>query len=136
MSIIPLTLEISIQAMLLKICLFPMDFYMLHLALTNIVVNGCKYSNGEPVYVALGASDTHVLIIIKDSGIGIPKNEMPYIYDPYFRASNTTDFAGYGIGLPLSRNIVLLHEGTIKVSSVENEGTTVKINIPIWNQPL
>ncbi|AYN66509.1 sensor histidine kinase [Euzebyella marina] len=112
------------------------NFHLLHLALTNIVVNGCKYSNGEPVYVALGASDTHVLIIIKDSGIGIPKNEMPYIYDPYFRASNTTDFAGYGIGLPLSRNIVLLHEGTIKVSSVENEGTTVKINIPIWNQPL
>lgn len=112
------------------------NFYLLHLALTNIVVNGCKYSDGETVYIALGASDTHVVIIIRDSGIGIPQKEMPYIYDPYFRASNTSNYAGYGIGLPLSKNIIKIHNGDIHVSSVENKGTSVKINIPIWSGPL
>jgi Signal transduction histidine kinase len=112
------------------------NFYLLHLALTNIVVNGCKYSNGQPVFIALGASDTHVVILVQDSGIGIPEKEMPYIYDPYFRASNTTDYAGYGIGLPLSRNIILMHNGELQVTSVEGKGTSVKINLPIWSGPL
>jgi signal transduction histidine kinase len=112
------------------------NFYLLHLALTNIVVNGCKYSDGKTVYIALGASDTHVVIIVRDSGIGIPQKEMAYIYDPYFRASNTSNYAGYGIGLPLSKNIIKMHNGDIHVSSVENKGTSVKINIPIWKGPL
>lgn len=112
------------------------NFYLLHLALTNIVVNGCKYSNNDQVYVALGASKTHVVIIVRDSGIGIPESDIPYIYDPYFRASNTTDFVGYGIGLPLSRNIVSMHNGEIKITSVEHKGTTVKINLPIWSELL
>ncbi|MEC7263452.1 MAG: HAMP domain-containing sensor histidine kinase [Bacteroidota bacterium] len=112
------------------------NFYLLHLALTNIVVNGCKYSNGQPVFIALGASDTHVVIVVRDSGIGIPEKEMPYIYDPYFRASNTSEYAGYGIGLPLSRNIILMHNGELQVTSVEGKGTSVKINLPIWSGPL
>ena len=112
------------------------NFYLLHLALTNIVVNGCKYSNCEPVYIALGASDTHVVIVVRDSGIGIPERDMPYIYDPYFRASNTSDYVGYGIGLPLSRNIIRMHNGEIEVTSIENRGTAVKINLPIWSGPL
>lgn len=112
------------------------NFHLLHLALTNIVVNGCKYSNGQPVFIALGASDTHVVIVVRDSGIGIPEKEMPYIYDPYFRASNTSEYAGYGIGLPLSRNIILMHNGELQVTSVEGKGTSVKINLPIWSGPL
>ncbi|MFV1449017.1 HAMP domain-containing sensor histidine kinase [Maribacter sp. HS] len=109
------------------------NFHLLHLALTNIVVNGCKYSNNQPVYIALGASDSHVVINIRDFGIGIPAKDLPYIYDPYFRASNTTDYAGYGIGLPLSRNIIRMHKGEIIVTSIEGNGTSVNIKIPIWS---
>ncbi|MCO6358505.1 signal transduction histidine kinase [Roseivirga pacifica] len=106
---------------------------LLHLALTNIIVNGCKYSDEAPVEVALGASDSKVIIVVRDSGIGIPKDEIQYIYDPYFRASNTGNYEGYGIGLPLTRNIVRLHEGELIVNSTENEGTTVQITLPIGN---
>lgn len=112
------------------------NFYLLHLALTNIVVNGCKYSDGKPVYITLGASENHVVITITDSGIGIPQKDMPYIYDPYFRASNTSNYVGYGIGLPLSKNIIAMHNGQLKVSSQEDKGTKVKINLPIWSGPL
>lgn len=109
---------------------------LLHLALSNIIINACKYSNGQTVTVSLGASDKDVVIIIRDSGIGIPAEELQYIYHPYFRASNTGNYDGYGIGLPLARNIVLMHNGALEVSSVLNKGTSVQINIPLGNYKL
>ena len=105
---------------------------LLHLAMTNIINNGCKYSNFQQVKVSLGATDNNVYIIIKDSGIGIPDSEMDKIYDPFFRASNTKDYEGYGIGLPLARNIVRIHNGELIVNSKENVGTTVQIRFPIY----
>jgi signal transduction histidine kinase len=105
---------------------------LLHLAFSNIISNGCKYSNYNTVTVSIGASDDFVYIVIKDNGIGIPEDEMKYIYDPFFRASNTKNYEGYGIGLPLTRNIIRMHNGKIEVKSLENNGTTVQITLPIW----
>ena len=105
---------------------------LLHLAMANIINNGCKYSNFQQVKVSLGATDDHVYIIIKDSGIGIPDSEMAKIYDPFFRASNTKNYEGYGIGLPLARNIIRIHNGELIVNSKENVGTTVQIRFPIY----
>lgn len=106
---------------------------LLHLALTNIVVNACKYSKNQPVTISLGAASNNVIVAVKDTGIGIPEKEMQYIYHPFYRASNTGNFEGYGIGLPLSRNIIKMHDGEINVYSVFNEGTTVEIKIPLGN---
>jgi signal transduction histidine kinase len=55
---------------------------------------------------------------------------MNKIYDPFFRASNTKNYEGYGIGLPLARNIVRMHRGELIVSSDENQGTTVQMRFP------
>lgn len=104
---------------------------LLHLAFSNIVSNGCKYSDYKTVTVSIGVSDKHIIIVVTDQGIGIPSNEMPYIYDPFFRASNTKNYEGYGIGLPLTRNIIKIHQGQILVSSEENQGTIVQIKLPI-----
>lgn len=106
---------------------------LLHLALCNVILNACKYSDNKPVNVAVGVADKQVVFIIKDEGIGIPKSEMQFIYDPYFRASNTKKHEGYGIGLPLARNIVKIHNGQLNVTSEMDEGTTVKITIPCAN---
>lgn len=110
------------------------NIQLLHLAFSNIINNGCKYSNFNTVTVSIGASDEFVYIIIKDTGIGIPKDEIKYIYDPFFRASNTKKFEGFGIGLPLTRNIIRMHNGKILVTSVENEGTVVQITLPVWKE--
>lgn len=110
------------------------NIQLLHLAFSNIINNGCKYSNFNTVTVSIGASDEFVYIIIKDTGIGIPKDEIKYIYDPFFRASNTKKFEGFGIGLPLTRNIIRIHNGKILVTSVENEGTVVQITLPVWKE--
>lgn len=108
---------------------------LLHLALSNIMLNGCKYSDFKPVHVALGVASRKVIIIVKDDGIGIPDGELKYIYDPYFRASNTRNHEGYGIGLPLARNIIRMHKGELLVTSRENEGTTVKIVLNVYSTP-
>lgn len=100
---------------------------LLHLALSNLVMNGCKYSDNQPVRVALGVSAEQVIVLIKDTGIGIPKEELKFIYDPYFRASNTKNHEGYGIGLPLARNIINIHNGKLQVNSEQGKGTVVRV---------
>lgn len=109
---------------------------LLHLALTNLVNNACKYSKNQPVTVSIGTSDEKVIIVIKDTGIGIPEAELKFIYDPFFRASNVTEYEGYGIGLPLTRNIVRLHHGEIHVASQLNQGTTVQVTFPLGHYTL
>jgi signal transduction histidine kinase len=104
---------------------------LLQLAIANILNNACKYSNNDIVSIYIASSDTHIIITIKDLGIGIPESEIAYIYDPFFRASNTKMHEGFGIGLPLSRNVIHLHKGTLQVNSIVNESTTVQIRLPI-----
>ncbi len=107
---------------------------LLHLAFSNIVSNACKYSFNKPVKIAIGASKSNLIIIVKDEGIGIPQGEQKYVYDAFFRASNAKQFEGYGIGLPLSRNIIRLHHGHISISSIENKGTTIEISFPLYTK--
>ncbi len=109
---------------------------LLHLALINLISNACKYSNNRPVIFSIGISGENVILAIKDVGIGIPESELKFIYDPFFRASNASEFEGYGIGLPLARNIVRLHAGEITVISKEKEGTTVQVIFPLGNYTL
>lgn len=106
------------------------NFHLLELCISNIVLNGCKYSTGESITLAVATSDKHLIFIIKDKGIGIPEQDMPYIFDPFFRASNVKSSKGYGIGLPLAYNIIKLHKGVIDVTSKESEGTEVVVKIP------
>ncbi len=104
---------------------------LLLLAFVNILNNACKYSSNKPVMISIGSSDDQVLLIVKDQGIGIPEPELQFIYDPFFRASNTQHYDGFGIGLPLTRNIIKIHNGQLMVSSVLNKGTTVQIKLPV-----
>ena len=103
---------------------------LLQLALSNIVQNACKYSNNKPVSIALAATDKNNILLVRDQGIGIPAQDLPFIYDPFFRASNTDGYKGYGIGLPLARNIIRLHGGNIIVNSQQDKGTEIRITLP------
>lgn len=104
---------------------------LLKIAITNIVLNACKYSDNKEVTISLLINLQEAVIKIEDAGIGIPKEELKNIYDPFFRASNTKKYDGFGIGMPLSNNIVQLHKGTIAVQSSINVGTTVQISLPL-----
>lgn len=106
---------------------------LLELAITNIVLNACKYSSNKPVHLALAATRNKAIIIVKDEGVGIPNDEQKYIFDPFFRASNADRFKGYGIGLPLTRNIIRIHQGELLVYSEVDHGTEVQMILPLAN---
>ena len=86
----------------------------------------------DVVYDCTSAADAieHAKIF-KDQGIGIPESELPFIYDPFFRASNTAAYDGYGIGLPLTQNIIKIHKGELIINSVLHKGVTVQVKLPI-----
>lgn len=104
---------------------------LLKLAITNVVQNACKYSDNGKVTVSLRATDKQCILIVEDHGIGIPQKELRYIFDPFFRASNTTAYKGYGVGLPLAQKIIRIHRGEIKFTSMEGAGTRAEMRFPI-----
>ncbi|KAA3439502.1 HAMP domain-containing sensor histidine kinase [Rufibacter hautae] len=104
---------------------------LLKLALSNIMMNACKYSHNQEVAVRLQPERDTITVVVQDKGIGIPEEELPYVFVPFFRASNTTDFEGHGVGLPLALNIIRLHRGSIGISTREGAGTEMRILLPV-----
>lgn len=104
------------------------------LALSNLVENAIKYNkqNGW-VRVILDADHQYFSVMIEDSGMGIPEESMERIYERFYRVdkSHSREIGGTGLGLAITRNIILMHRGTIHVSSVEKEGTTFLVKIPL-----
>ena len=104
---------------------------LLQLALSNIALNACKYSDNKPVILKLLAENNSIVFSIKDQGIGIPQKDVQHIFEPFFRASNTGRFEGHGVGLPLALNIIRLHKGSIAIQSNEGEGTEIRVMLPV-----
>ncbi len=103
---------------------------------SNLVSNALKYTNeGGKVKVVLEKKNENVLIKIIDTGIGIPKEALPHIFDRFFQA--TTDQLqkqiGTGIGLSLTQELVKLSDGNIRVDSEIGIGTQFHIELPIHN---
>ncbi|WP_219226801.1 ATP-binding protein [Pedobacter antarcticus] len=107
---------------------------LLQLALSNIVLNACKYSSNQLVEVRVASDKERISLIVTDKGIGIPQNEQQHIFEPFFRASNTTEFDGFGIGLPLTLNIIRIHKGSIGIISEEKIGTEMRIILPVSSE--
>ena len=110
------------------------DEVKMTLALSNLVENAIKYNkqNGW-VRVSLDADHQYFTVMIEDSGMGIPEESMERIYERFYRVdkSHSREIGGTGLGLAITRNIILMHRGTIQVSSVETEGTTFVVKIPL-----
>ncbi|GHC46578.1 HAMP domain-containing sensor histidine kinase [Ulvibacter litoralis] len=102
---------------------------LLNVALSNILENGCKFSEEKKVTLKIVSDSDHILLTIKDEGVGIPEDELKNIFEPFFRASNVRGIEGFGFGLPLAYRIIKMHSGEIRVYSQENRGTIVKIKL-------
>ena len=100
-------------------------------ALKNLIENGCKFSTNKQAYVSLQIIEQTIEVKIKNEGKGIPEADIPYIFQPFFRAENTAASKGYGIGLSLVERIVNLHQGSISVESEQNGWTEFTVKFPI-----
>lgn len=111
------------------------DAGMLELAVLNLLENAVKYTalKGEAaVTLALKTSaESGIVISVRDQGIGIPAADLPHVFNSAFRGSNTGRADGTGMGLPLVAKIAEAHGGTVDVESVEDEGTCVRMTLPL-----
>ena len=97
-------------------------------AFANVIDNAIKFSPKNPVIeLFLDASESQIEFSVKDSGIGIPQDEIGNIYDPFFRAKDALSYQGYGIGLSLVKRVLSIMQGEIQINSVHGDGTTVSI---------
>ncbi len=113
------------------------DETKLTLAITNLVENAIKYNkpNGW-VHVSLNMDSSFFFIKVEDSGIGIPEESQPYIFERFYRVdkSHSREIGGTGLGLAITQQAVLMHHGAIRVYSKPGEGTTFTVRIPMKYQ--
>lgn len=100
--------------------------------LTNLLSNALKYS-GADAEVRLDAANADRLITVSvtDAGVGIPEEEIPHLFDRYYRATGTRRAEGLGLGLYIARELVVAHGGTIWVESEPGKGSTFSFTLPI-----
>ncbi|MCC8088990.1 MAG: HAMP domain-containing histidine kinase [Rikenellaceae bacterium] len=104
--------------------------YLLKTAFTNLIENNCKFSEDKKSSVIISYFNRTSIIRFSDAGIGISESDIYDIFKPFKRGSNGEYYRGYGIGLALVKKILELHNGTIRVSSREGEGTVFTVEIP------
>ncbi|MBB3524941.1 signal transduction histidine kinase [Rhizobium sp. BK456] len=99
---------------------------------TNLISNAVKYSPNAPdIYVRARVDEKTLEIAVADSGIGMDADDLPKLFQPYYRARSATGIAGTGIGLNVVKQVVELHGGTVEVTSKLGKGTTFIIRLPI-----
>lgn len=105
---------------------------LFHIA-DNLLGNAIKYSPDKgAVSINIYLTDSkEFVLVVRDEGIGVPEADLKYLFEPYFRASNSKGFGGTGIGLSLVKRCVDLHGGTIAISSELGQGTRVEVIIPL-----
>ncbi|OGO82055.1 MAG: hypothetical protein A2Y18_08420 [Clostridiales bacterium GWD2_32_19] len=110
------------------------DVVKITLALTNLIENAIKYNNdGGYVKIKLDGDHQNAYTSIEDNGIGIPEEEQNKVFERFYRIDKTRDrdTGGTGLGLAITQRTVLLHNGSIKLTSKENEGTIFLVRVPL-----
>ena len=105
--------------------------------LINLISNAIQYTpTGGDIWLSLAKENKKVRVVIRDTGPGIPTEDLPHIFERFYRTEKSrtrSKSSGFGLGLSIAYWIVRNHEGEIKVDSVEGEGTTFTISLPMHN---
>ena len=110
------------------------DRDLLVLAVYNLIENALKFTSPEDSVEVRASEDGHAIVIeVADSGVGIPVEDLPKIFEELYRGSNARSTEGSGLGLALVKRIIALHDGFINVRSSQEEprGTVFTIRLPV-----
>ena len=103
-------------------------------AIQQIIDNAFKFSGDDGrITVSFRHADDHVTVVVADSGIGIPRNELAKVFDKFYQIDpdNTGQVRGFGLGLFYAREFVMQHGGSLGIESEPGLGTTVTIRLPV-----
>lgn len=107
------------------------DIQMIQRMISNLLDNAIKYTpSGGSVTVFMNEKDTQVLISIKDTGCGISSNDLPHIFERFYRCDQSRSESGIGLGLSLARAIARAHGGDITADSLPNQGSIFTVTLP------
>ena len=109
---------------------FSGDEQLIRRLLLNLADNAAKFTRAGFIEFVLREHEKTVEIIIRDTGVGIPEEEAPYIFDRFYRVEKSRSSAGSGLGLSICRWIVKAHGGRIALSSLPGRGATVTVILP------
>lgn len=108
--------------------LINLDQNLIKNSIINLVTNAIKYSGDSScIEFATEINDTQCIISVKDEGIGIPEEDQQHLFEPFFRAHNTENISGTGLGLHIVARYIALMKGTITYTSSINKGTVFKL---------
>jgi len=102
----------------------------LFIMMNNLIDNACKFSENKKATIKIDFDNNYTIIQVADNGIGIPNEEIEYIFQPLYRAQNVQRKHGTGIGLSIVQRIAEIHKAQIKISSTLNIGTTISVLFP------
>lgn len=116
----PLSVRVDVKAMLL--------------VLSNLLSNAIKYTEAGGITITLGLVDDHAELKVRDTGIGLPSDEIPKMFEEFFRASNARkrNIEGTGVGLAGMREIVRRFGGDLGLSSEVGKGSTFTLRLPLY----
>lgn len=97
----------------------------------NLIANAAKYGRGRPIEVSLSSEARCARLRIVDQGIGIATDDQVRIFERFERAAPSQHYGGLGIGLWIARNVIEAHDGTIRVSSQPDRGSTFEVELPL-----
>jgi len=107
------------------------NYQFLKTCFLNLMDNACKFSPDHAVSIELFSDQKSIHVQFTDTGIGIDTEELPYIFEPFYRGRNTSHVNGYGVGLSIVDKIIHVHSGTIKIISELNQGTKFTLTFPL-----
>jgi len=103
----------------------------LHQVITNLLSNAVKFTPpGGHVSVTVDSDDTTATLAVADSGAGIAEDELPRVFERFWRGRNASSSPGAGIGLAIVANLVAAHHGTVQVESSPGQGSRVVVTLP------
>lgn len=109
------------------------DKDLFKVVITNLLSNAAKYTpSGGQIHISFESGIDEITLSIRDTGMGISENDLPHIFDKFYRCSSTdsSPASGSGVGLSIALMIMKLHDGDIRVESVHGEGTTFTVALP------
>jgi two-component system sensor histidine kinase BaeS len=112
------------------------DPVRLHQVITNVLVNACKYTPaGGHIHISVAQTAQHARLLVRDTGCGIAAEDLPRVFDRFWRSNATPDIPGNGIGMAIVAQLVAAHGGNVDIQSTLGVGTQVTIRLPLPARP-